>query len=239
MAETVIDYDLYCWYIDFGAPGSCNDINVLDRSNTILGMLRGENPLEVTNSYKINGNSRNWAYFLVDSMYPSWAIFIEPIPHGRQVVLPDKESYFNTNQEAGRKDVERFYSVLEERFQALKQAIRFWYLSDIETIVKCCIILHNMVVEDKKKERERDGIRPAWYRGETSRFADAAMHPMEVITLFDLDAEPCAEQERANNDLWAVRVARISQGITNRARHLDLKHDLIEDMWNKHLNNMT
>ena len=38
--ETVVD--LECFYHSFGYSGSCNDINVLDRSDTLFQIMTGE-----------------------------------------------------------------------------------------------------------------------------------------------------------------------------------------------------
>jgi hypothetical protein len=42
--EAVVSYDLRIWHAYFGLPGSCNDINVLHRSNLFERNLNGNTP---------------------------------------------------------------------------------------------------------------------------------------------------------------------------------------------------
>ena len=69
-----------------------------------------------------------------------------PIPQGPKAVL------FAQHQEAVRKDVERAFGVLQARFAIVKNPALFWDKVKIGKIMRACIILHNMIVED-----ERDG----------------------------------------------------------------------------------
>lgn len=66
--EAVADCDGYIWYVFFGAPGSLNDLNVLDKSSIVSGILTGEFDVKVE-PYTINGTTRDWIYFLVDGIY--------------------------------------------------------------------------------------------------------------------------------------------------------------------------
>jgi len=88
------------------------------------------------------------AYYLTDGIYPKWATFIQsiPLPQGPQAVL------FAQRQEAVRKDVERAFGVLQARFAIVKNPALFWDKVKIGKIMRACIILHNMIVEN-----ERDG----------------------------------------------------------------------------------
>ncbi|KAG7345428.1 plant transposon protein [Nitzschia inconspicua] len=71
--EAIADGSCYIWFVHFGAPGSCNDINVLDKSSIVGALLSGQLDLK-TEPYEINGTIRDWMYFLVDGIYPNWAI---------------------------------------------------------------------------------------------------------------------------------------------------------------------
>ncbi|KAF8378578.1 hypothetical protein HHK36_029923 [Tetracentron sinense] len=51
-------------------------------------------------------------------------------------------------QEAYRKDVKRTFGVLQARFAIVPPA-RFWSHEDLDHIMKTCIILHNMIIEDE------------------------------------------------------------------------------------------
>ena len=60
--EALVDPDLYIWYFNFGAPGSLNDINILDRSSIVGELLSGQFDGKVS-QYAINGRLRDWFYF--------------------------------------------------------------------------------------------------------------------------------------------------------------------------------
>uniref|UniRef100_A0A0D3BTK1 DDE Tnp4 domain-containing protein n=1 Tax=Brassica oleracea var. oleracea TaxID=109376 RepID=A0A0D3BTK1_BRAOL len=79
---------------------------------------------------------------------PPGATFIQSIP------LPQgpKESLFATHQEAAHKDVERAFGILQARFAIVKIPALLWDKIKIGKIMRACIIMHNMIVED-----ERDG----------------------------------------------------------------------------------
>ena len=70
--EAISDHRRYIWYSNFGDPGSLNDINVLDKSSIVGAMLAGTLDISIE-EYDINGNDRDWMYFLVDGIYPEWA----------------------------------------------------------------------------------------------------------------------------------------------------------------------
>uniref|UniRef100_A0A0D3AMN4 Uncharacterized protein n=1 Tax=Brassica oleracea var. oleracea TaxID=109376 RepID=A0A0D3AMN4_BRAOL len=126
--EAVASYDLWIWHAFFGPPCTLNDINVLDRSPAFDGIINGEAP-QVT--YYVNGREYHLTYYFTD---------------GPQAVL------FAQRQEAVRKDVERDFGVLQARFTIIKNPTLFWDKVKIGKIMRACIILHNMIVED-----ERDG----------------------------------------------------------------------------------
>uniref|UniRef100_A0A0D3CJF5 DDE Tnp4 domain-containing protein n=1 Tax=Brassica oleracea var. oleracea TaxID=109376 RepID=A0A0D3CJF5_BRAOL len=99
-------------------------------------------------NYIVNGHEYHLAYYLTDGIYPKWATFVQSIP------LPQgpKTSLFVIHQEAVRKDVERAFGVLQARFATVKNPALLWDKIKIGKIMRACIILHNMIVED-----ERDG----------------------------------------------------------------------------------
>uniref|UniRef100_A0A0D2ZU68 DDE Tnp4 domain-containing protein n=1 Tax=Brassica oleracea var. oleracea TaxID=109376 RepID=A0A0D2ZU68_BRAOL len=122
-----------------------NDINVLDRSPVFDDIINGQAPQVI---FSVNGREYHLAYYLTDGIYPKLATFIQsiPIPQGPNAVL------FAQHQEAVRKDVERAFGVLQARFAIVKNPALFWDKVKIGKIMRACIILHNMIVED-----ERDG----------------------------------------------------------------------------------
>lgn len=53
-------------------------------------------------------------------------------------------------QEAARKDIERAFGVVTSRFAMLKNPARLWNKEDLGTIMRACIVLHNMIIEDER-----------------------------------------------------------------------------------------
>ena len=54
--EAVASRDLWIWHAFFGTPGSCNDINVLQRSPVFDDLLNGRAPQV---QFDVNGNTYN------------------------------------------------------------------------------------------------------------------------------------------------------------------------------------
>ena len=98
---TIADCDGYILCVFFGEPGSLNDLNVLDKSSIVSGILTGNFNLRV-DPYTINGRQRDWLYFLVDGIYTAWTIFVKPV----QAPMNEQELTFNVAQEAAHKCVE-------------------------------------------------------------------------------------------------------------------------------------
>ncbi|XP_057744708.1 uncharacterized protein LOC130962519 [Arachis stenosperma] len=141
--EVVASSDLWIWHAFFGVSGSNNDINVLDRSPVFDDILNDRAP-EV--NYTINGNNYTMGYYLADGIYLEWATFVKSIskPQG------EKHKLFAQYQEGQRKDVERAFGVLQARFAIIRGPARFWEKKKLANIMRACIILHNMIVEDKR-----------------------------------------------------------------------------------------
>ncbi|CAM8991539.1 unnamed protein product [Rhodiola kirilowii] len=143
LLEAVASSDLWIWHAFFGVAGSNNDINVLDRSPVFDEVLQGRAP-EV--NYTINGNNYNMGYYLTDGIYPEWATFVKTIPRPQG----ENRKLFSKYQESQRKDVERAFGVLQSRFAIVRGPSRFWDKADLGRIMRACIIIHNMIVEDER-----------------------------------------------------------------------------------------
>ncbi|XP_010424263.1 PREDICTED: putative nuclease HARBI1 [Camelina sativa] len=163
--EAVASHDLWIWHAFFGPPGTLNDINVLDRSPVFDDILQGYAPKV---NYIVNGCEYHLAYYLTDGIYPKWATFIQSI----KLPQDPKASFFATCQEAVRKDVERAFGVLQARFAIVKNPALVHNKETIGKIMRACIILHNMIVED-----ERDGynqLNPAEFEQQYDDHAEQA-----------------------------------------------------------------
>ena len=204
--EAVASYDLWIWHAFFGLPGSNNDINVLERSHVFNELAEGRAP---TIHYSINGHDYTMGYYLADGIYPKWATFVKTIP------APQGQKYklFAAAQEAYRKDVERAFGVLQARFAIVRGPARFFHLETLKKIMKACIILHNMIVEDEREDERDDN---------------------EVV---DLDYEqndgvdnPPLQMLREQSDEFLSYIERHGR-IRDREIHFQLQSDLIEHLW--------
>ncbi|XP_030931209.1 uncharacterized protein LOC115957123 [Quercus lobata] len=204
--EAVASYDLWIWHAFFGLPGSNNDINVLERSHVFNELAEGRAP---TIQYSINGHDYTMGYYLADGIYPKWATFVKTIP------APQRHKYklFAAAQEAYRKDVERAFGVLQARFAIVRGPARFFHLETLKKIMKACIILHNMIVEDEREDERDDN---------------------EVV---DLDYEqndgvdnPPLQMLREQSDEFLSYIERHGR-IRDREIHFQLQSDLIEHLW--------
>lgn len=200
--EAIATQDLRIWHAFFGMPGSCNDINVLDRSPLLLEYVR-EYSQRI--NFSINGQDYHQPYFLVDGIYPPLSNFVQTIsqPQG------EKRSYFVKMQEAVRKDVERCFGVLQARFSIIKQPCRLWSSSTMKEVMQACITLHNMIIEDDKLA----GVHPTEVEG----YIDVLSTTTTQITeLMDISVDHFCNSISSLNDVKS---------------HHQLRNDLIEHLW--------
>jgi hypothetical protein len=53
-------------------------------------------------------------------------------------------------QESRQKDVKRAFGVLQARFAIVSRPARGWKHHNLKNIIKTCVILHNIIVEDER-----------------------------------------------------------------------------------------
>ncbi|WZZ90258.1 uncharacterized protein LOC106366649 isoform X1 [Brassica napus] len=205
--EAVASYDLWIWHAFFGPLGTLNDINVLDRSPVFDDIINGQAP-QVT--YSVNRREYQLAYYLTDGIYPKWATFIQSI----QIPQDPKAVLFAQRQEAARKDVERAFVVLQARFAIVKNPTLFWDKVKIGNIMRACIILHNMIVED-----ERDGY-THFNVSEFQQGDDAGSSHVDLTYSTDMPSNI--------TNMMGVRTR-----ICDKQMHQRLKADLVEHIWRK------
>ena len=104
-------------------------------------------------NFEVNGNPYNMGYYLCDGIYQKWGSLINAI----RDLDGKEEKYFTAKQESTRKDVERLFGALKNKWRILKQASRFHNVSSMNEVVNVCIILHNMIIHSKSKG-QRDYI---------------------------------------------------------------------------------
>ncbi|XP_024004407.1 putative nuclease HARBI1 [Eutrema salsugineum] len=203
--EAVASYDLWIWHAFFGPPGTLNDINVLDRSPVFDDVLQGRAPKV---SYWVNGRQYRLAYYLTDGIYPKWTAFVQSIPSPQG----EKAKAFAKRQESIRKDVERAFGVLQARFTIIKNPALFWDKEKIRKIMRACIILHNMIVEN-----ERDGY---------TQFDTKTFEQGEGSGTSEVDRTYSTNMPTNLNNLLEKR-----NEVRNKIIHERLKQDLVEHIW--------
>ncbi|XP_025635891.1 uncharacterized protein [Arachis hypogaea] len=62
----------------------------------------------------------------------------------------EKRKLFAQYQQGQRKDVERAFEVLQARFAIIRGPARFWEKKKLANIMRACIILHNMIIDDER-----------------------------------------------------------------------------------------
>jgi hypothetical protein len=200
--EAVASYDLWFWHAFFGMPGCNNDLNVLNRSNLFNDLLDGRaHPA----NYTINNHDYHMGYYLADGIYPPLATIVKTYS------APDtrKKKKIAQMQEATRKDVERAFGVLQARFAIVRGPARFWNADSLSYIMKTCIILHNMIVEDEREE----GI-------------------------CEYDYDHCHESDIIvpSRDGSTERATRMTRNVElhDRQIHHALRQDLVEHIWSEY-----
>ncbi|GJT31199.1 ALP1-like protein [Tanacetum coccineum] len=145
MLEVVADQKLWIWHAYFGVPGANNDLNVLYGSllfDAEIADIAPECP------FVVNGHTYRKGYYLADGIYPTWSTFVKTF----SVARDEKTLKFKRVQEAARKDIERAFGVLQGRWGIIRQPARAMQINTLKRIMFCCIILHNMILEDERFE---------------------------------------------------------------------------------------
>ncbi|XP_010463256.1 PREDICTED: uncharacterized protein LOC104743926 [Camelina sativa] len=164
--------------------------------------------------YIVNGRQYHLAYYLTDGIYPNWATFIQSIRNPQD----PKASLFAANQEAVRKDVERAFGVLQARFAIVKTPDLMLSKVKIGNIMRACIILHNMIVED-----EHDG----YTQYDMASFArDESNRTSQVDSAYSTDIP-------SNLGNMMGNVMTIRNKVHDKKMHDRLKADLVEHIWGK------
>ena len=142
-------------------------------------------------------------YYLADGIYPNWATFVKTIslPQG------SKNKHFAAAQELARKDVERAFGVLQARFAIVRGPARFWDEETLANIMKACIIMHNMIIEDE------GGIGNLDFDGSDANPPTQVSH------------EPTPELEDFIKNHRSIR---------DIATHSQLQLDLIDHLWERY-----
>ena len=142
-------------------------------------------------------------YYLADGIYPSWPVFMKGVP----VPQTEKHRFFSQRQASLRKDVECAFGLLKKRFNILAIPGRSYSQRTLGLIMRACIILHNMIIDD-----ERDGSFDENYHTVTS-VVGPEIHYNAPVNL-----AACLQREAE---------------MTSGPIFSQLQLDLIEHVWNK------
>lgn len=158
-----ISYNVTCTHSGFiqtvsnGFYATDNDSTIVRFDGEILPLLN--NPLFTQNTYDIYINSTNTVtlkgvYGLTDNGYFQHPLFIFPT----KGYSPFKNvTRWSRRIESVRKDIETVFGRLKIRFQILNKPILVQSREKIDTIVRCCCVLHNMILQyDKLDKRLND-----------------------------------------------------------------------------------
>ncbi|XP_033133382.1 uncharacterized protein LOC117127360 [Brassica rapa] len=121
-----------------------------------------------------------------------------------------KAEKFAEKQESARKDVERAFGVLQSRFAIVKNPALQWDKEKIGKIMRTCVILHNMIVENE---------RHAYAQIDTSEFESGESSRSSRVT---------RRQSIHVGDMLGMR-----REVRDPEKHARLKADLMENIWQK------
>ncbi|GJW50271.1 ALP1-like protein isoform X1 [Tanacetum coccineum] len=200
MLEAVADQQLWFWHAYFRVPRSNNDINVLYGS-PLFDDLLADKASEVP--FQVNGKTYEKVYYLADGIYLQWSTFVKAFSIARD----PKTIKFKRVQESARNDIESAFGVLQGQWGIIQQPTRAYHMKTIKRIMYCCMILHNMILEDQKFD-----ISEYWH-----------MYVPPESNIQSTWVERCERQQRGNKEFRDRRV------------HKDLRQDIVEYLWN--LNN--
>lgn len=222
--EAIVSHDLYFWHAFFGSPGSLNDINILDRSPLMSDLYNGR---YVECYYTLNGKARNQPYWLVDGIYPELSCFVKTIAEP----VGEKDQYFAARQESVRKDVERGFGVLQNRWRILKTPCEYWYRSEIIQIAYACVILHNMIVRDAQNASNFEVDIDSFEFNNLDEMEPGELNPHDrEDTSTYVSIERCSIHDSLSGT--AARLLQNMNVIGQKEAHYLLKKDLIEHLWN-------
>ncbi|XP_048623660.1 uncharacterized protein LOC111207822 [Brassica napus] len=121
-----------------------------------------------------------------------------------------KAEKFAEKQESARKDVERAFGVLQSTFAIVKNPALQWDKEKIGKIMKTCVILHNMIVEN-----ERHGY--------------AQINTSE----FESGESSRSSRVRSRDSIHVGDMLGIRREVRDLEKHARLKADPVENIWQK------
>eukprot|EP00918_Siedleckia_nematoides_P047920 GHVU01104956.1.p1 GENE.GHVU01104956.1~~GHVU01104956.1.p1 ORF type:complete len:259 (-),score=25.42 GHVU01104956.1:123-899(-) len=216
IAQAVADKNLRIWDLHFGCPGSNNDITVLHRSGLIDKFAAKDGTFKL--NYTVGQNTYDTCYVLGDGIYPEYSVIVKAF----RSPLTQTQQLFTRRQESTRKDVERTFGVLRFQWLYLMKPCRLWYVEDMHTVVKACVIMHNMNREDRLAWATADSDSCDEEENDTAA-------ERRSQTGDDTEEEATADLQQDNDD-FTVFMRRLG-GVYSKESHLQLRADLAQELW--------
>ncbi|XP_076924851.1 uncharacterized protein LOC143587440 [Bidens hawaiensis] len=118
----------------------------------------------------------------------------------------NKYKHFVKAQESSRKDVGRAFRVLQQRFAIIRGPSRMFKVSVLTNIMKACVILHNMIIEDERDDG--DGLNMEYDQLDDDLPELLGTHTSEFIDFIERHLR-----------------------IRDNSAHYKLQEDLVEHQW--------
>lgn len=224
VAMAIAAPSLFCTHLFVGSCGTNNDISTLKMDPLVHQILEGTYGKR---TFSICGQEFSRTYYLVDGIFPNWAVFATTLPHPVSV----GEKRYSKRQESCRKDVERLFGVVKQRFKVIRTGNRVEF-RDKEVlcdIVRACFIIHNAIV------LENCGQYNAWVKRSPQAVIDHSttidVHPATVeCDLVDQvvgDIAQSASDQMSKSAVIAAMVAA-TKAVANESEHYRLRAALIQ-----------
>jgi hypothetical protein len=125
-----------------------------------------------------------------------------------------KKKYFAKRQEGARKDVERAFEVLQSRFAIVRGPAKEWKHKEIGDVMKACVIMHNMIVEEEQDTGRQNYTYEAMGERVIVEHIDEPLGALFCLTivymaLHDHFHEPLEMPLQALNDLCSCSVLNV------------------------------
>jgi hypothetical protein len=150
----VVDHSKRILHVTRGFYGATNDQTITKYDDFLNALRKREIYENVT--YEIiddigETKTVTGVYVICDGGYMKDSFLIDPYAFrsSRSVI------YWSEWLESLRKDVECLFGILKSRFRILRNPVSFHTIEDLQNIMFCCCILHNLVLS-------ADGIDTAW-----------------------------------------------------------------------------
>ena len=127
--EALCDHHMWFWHGAYGYAGTLNDLNIWDMSPLLDSFVVGTfaDIEKEAVPYSIGTAEFDKLFILTDGAYPRLSRFAKPIKHP----MSYDEKKYSAWQEACRKDIERAFGILQQKFQFVARPI---YLIELKLI---------------------------------------------------------------------------------------------------------